>query len=216
MRRLLFLILLLVIAGLPVTSAAAQQADTTGAVISSLQAGDVLQGLVSIRGSANLTGFLAYEITFGYANDTTGTWFLIGESTDLVQDGILVEWDTSTISDGNYNLRLTVFQDGGLRTHFLVQNIRVRNYTPIETITPTPTLTPTPITETAEPMPSATITPIPTATSIPASPTPLPANPVEISASDLSDNLMRGAAGALALFVLAGLYASIQRIIQRR
>ncbi|MEJ5225563.1 MAG: hypothetical protein WHV44_13990, partial [Anaerolineales bacterium] len=60
--------------------AAAQEAAPTPnplAAIAAPQAGQTLQGQVRITGSAAVTGFAAYEVAFAYADDPTGTWFLI-------------------------------------------------------------------------------------------------------------------------------------------
>ena len=93
---------------------------------------------VTIEGSTLIEGFISWEITFGYASDSTGTWFLIAEGDEQVSSGELTQWDTTTITDADYNLRLTVYMEGGRREHFVLNNLRVRNYSPIETITPTP------------------------------------------------------------------------------
>jgi hypothetical protein len=182
--------------------------------------GAPLQGVVPITGSANPAGFFSYEVSFGYAGDTSGTWFIIAESFNPVQQDTLAEWDTFAITDGDYTLRLLVTLVDASQQEVRVENVRVRNYTPIETSTPTPTLTPslTPtIDRTAAFTPSATptITPTPSETPTPTvvpTATPLPPNPAEMRASDIANSLVRGAAGVLAAFILLGMYVSIWNV----
>jgi hypothetical protein len=215
MRRLFFVVLTLILTFIPSFGAVAQSGYSPGAGISAPTPGSPLKGLVTIEGTTTLDGFLSWEITFNYASDTTGSWFLIAEGNQAITQGELTQWDTNTITDGDYNFRLTIFLEGGRREHFVVNNLRVRNYSPIETVTPTPTLTPTPYTETPRPSLTATITQPPSETPIPDTPTPLPTNPVIITQNDITNSLTRGAAGAAAAFVLVGLYLSIKRIFRK-
>ena len=93
---------------------------------------------------------------------------------------------------------------------YLATNTPIPTDTPLPTPTPLPTDTPTPT-----PVPP-TSTPIPpTETPFPDTPTPLPTNPASITQREINNSLIRGAAGALAAFVLVGLYLSIKRIIRR-
>jgi len=215
MRRFLFVILALMgMLSLPL-GVTAQSGDSAGVEITSPTTGKPIQGNVIIEGSTIAEGFISWEITFSYASDSTGTWFLIAEGSEQVMSGELAQWDTTTISDGDYDLRLTVFRQGGRREHDLVKDFRVRNYSPIESATPIPTLTATPYTETPRPSLTPTRTLPPTGTTIADTPTPLPTNPVTITEPDIKNSLIRGGAGALAGFVLVGLYLSLKRMIQR-
>jgi len=194
----------------------AQGQDDAEVEVASPEAGEALRGLVTLMGSTVIEGALSWELTFSYASDTTGTWFLIFESAEPVQDGPLARWDTTTISDGNYNLRLTVYLEGGRRAHFVVPGLRVRNYTPIETNTPTPTITSTPFTETPRPSLTPTITQSPTGTPVPNTPTPLPTNPLELPPGAINYSLLRGAVGALGVFAVMGVYATLRKIARMR
>lgn len=199
---------------LPIFSVDAQESSPV-VDITSQAAGDAVRGIVPVRGNTAVDGFQSWELTFGYAGDKTGTWFFIVESDQPVNNDILTQWDTTTLTDGTYNLRLTVFLEGGRRTHFIVQDLRVRNYTPIETITPTPIRTSSPLTVTPQPSLMPTITVPPTETPIPDTPTPLPTNPIEISTRHVTNSLIRGAAGTLAAFIAIGLYASLRRMFRK-
>jgi hypothetical protein len=190
----------------------AQDLDNRQGEISSLEDGQAARGIVPIQGNTQVGAFLSWELNFGYSSDTTGTWFLIAEGDEPIEDGLLSEWDTTRITDGIYNLRLTIFLEGGRRSHTTVEGIRVRNYTPIETNTPIPTFTSTPYTLTPLPeTPTATATETP----VPASPTPLPTNPLVVPTSVFSYSILRGMAGALAFFVIIGLYTTIKRTLKK-
>jgi hypothetical protein len=172
-----------------------------------------LQGNVPILGTTLVAGFVSYEITFAYANNPTGTWFLIQSSTLPAAAAPLAYWDTTLITDGNYTLRLIVAQADGNQITVFIQGLRVRNYTPIETDTPTPlaapSLTPQPGQAADTPIPSATLPA--TATSIPPTPIPLPTNPAIITRVDYLSNLARGALVALVVFSLIGFYLGVQK-----
>ncbi len=211
MRYLCLIISFIQLLSLPTIFARAQDQNAPKAEITSHQSGEAIRGIVPISGFTAVDGFISWELTFGYAKDTTGTWFLISEGKEPISNGTLTEWDTSTITDGKYNLRLTVYLGGGRRTHFILPDIRVRNYTPIETNTPTPMLTATPYTKTPQPSKTPTLTLPPTITPIPDTPTPMPTNPIEISAPAISSSLMRGAGFALTAFLIMGLYTTVRR-----
>lgn len=215
MRRTFLVALTIGLMFIPGIRVLAQAGETPGVEISAPTSGTPLQGLVSIEGNTIAEGFQSWEITFSYAQDTTGTWFLISEGEAQITNGELAQWDTTTITDGDYNLRLTVYLQGGQREHYVVENVRVRNYSPIETITPTPTVTPTPYTVTPRPSLTPTVTQPPSETPVPDTPTPLPTNPVTITQGNINNSLMRGAAGATAAFVLVGLYLSVKRLIRK-
>ena len=168
--------------------------------ILSPQQGDVLQGVVSIRGSSKVTGFLSAEIDFSYAGDPTGTWFLISTGSQPVESDILASWDTTTITDGNYNIRLRVVLTDGTHQDVVIPNLRVRNYTPIETPTPAPTA----ILPTLTPTVTLTPTPFPT-------PTPLPANPAVLTSKEISTSLGYGGLGAVIFITVFGIYLWLRR-----
>jgi hypothetical protein len=192
----------------------AQDQSADPVIITSLSAGEAIRGQIAIRGNTAVSGFISWELNFGYASDTTGSWFLIAEGDQPIRDDLLAEWDTTTITDGNYHVRLTVYLEGDRRSHFVVEDLRVRNYTTIETLTPSPTLTATPYTLT--PQSSQTVVPTqpPSETPVPETPTPLPTNPLTISTDEIHTSWQRGALGTLAAFLFIGLYLSIKAIYQ--
>jgi hypothetical protein len=142
-----------------------------------------------------VSGFASAEISFTYADDSTGTWFLIASSDQPVTDGTLTTWDTTILTDGDYVLRLRVSLADGSYQDIVVLGLRVRNYTAAETATPlalssqvAPTLIFTP-----------TVTLIPT-------PTSLPQNPAAISVDEVSQSVLYGGVAAIIGFLIFGLY----------
>jgi len=122
------------------------------AELTSPQPGQVVSGLLTLSGTADHPAFNRYELSFAYAEDTTDTWFSIGEPVDTrVIDGRLALWDTSTITDGDYSLRLRVWLQDGRSLEAVVPGIRVRNYSSDPVI---PTAVPP---EAGHPLPTPTV-----------------------------------------------------------
>ncbi|NLG71187.1 MAG: hypothetical protein GX495_03955 [Chloroflexi bacterium] len=212
----LFLILLLCFPGF-VTGVSAHQGappspTPASAVIYTPVSGQALQGKVPIEGFSALEGFLSAEISFTYAQEAEETWFSILRSKDPVPGGLLAEWDTTTISDGLYTLRMVIHLADGTSQTVLVENLRVRNYTPVETSTPSPSPGVT-VTQTG---PTATPTSRPTLTPLPQISTPLPPNPAEITPEEIRLNLSKGALAAGGMFALIGLYQKVLSMRSRR
>jgi len=149
--------------------------------------GSVLEGIVTLRGSANHPSFTSYDLAFTYANDTTGTWFAIGSpSTTPVVDGPLGLWDTSTVSPGVYVLRLRVFLSTGAVFESQVRDLRIGLPAP-ETSATSPSAAPGQVAPTATAVPALVVTAPAPAT---------PANPA-IAALTIGASM---AAGGLLLF----------------
>jgi len=172
--------------------------------------GQALQGKYPILGTSAVEEFRSAELSFSYTNDPTDTWFLIFTSAEPVTAGLLAEWDTTQISDGDYDLRLVVTLLDGAQISTVVPGVRVRNYTPIETSTPTP-LTPTSAAETTE-----VIAGTPTNTPQPPTPTPFPTNPAQVSNQGLAASFAQGALFTVGAFALGGLYIAIRNLRSNR
>ena len=198
----------------PVLDSAAQESDPTDdlpqVAIYSPTPGQALQGTISITGHTSVEGFLRAELSFAYTQDLTDTWFLIYESDKTVSAGELTQWDTSTITDGEYNIRLIVTLEDGSHLTAQNSNLRVRNYTPIETQTPEFTVTHSPG-DTLVP----TITPTSTVTPLPPTATPLPPNPAQITPQDLLVTIGKGILVAFGFFALMGIYQLIRSVTRR-
>jgi len=170
---------------------------------------EVLRGQVTITGSMNVPGFVSAQLGFAYASDATGTWFILQTFSQPVADSTLVAWDTTSITDGDYILRLRVNVEDDTFQEVTVP-IKIGNdvlpMTP--TLAPTPTLegvtvlVPTPFLLAASPTPTAV--PLPT-------PTMLPSNPASLGQNQIYGSLGRGALVILGLFALAGLIIRVRR-----
>jgi hypothetical protein len=167
-----------------------------------------LTGIVKITGSIAFEGWTSYELAFSYADKENPIWFPFATGTNPIVDNALGTWDTTKLSDGDYNLRLRVFSPGAAQDGF-IYGLRVRNYTidtPIPTLTFTPTLSPTAPAATA----MATFTSTLTSTVYP-TPTELPTNPATLSADKIVLNLGLGALSTMVVFVVFGLLLSLRR-----
>jgi hypothetical protein len=168
-----------------------------------------LSGVVEIRG----TTLSAWDLSFSYLDDPTGTWFSLAQSGDPVSDGTLATWDTTAITDGFYVLRLHISSADALQDFKL--NVRVRNYSPIETATPVLTSTAAPVftsapTSVAKATSTSTFTPAPS----PTMPGPLPPNPATLNPQEIAVNFGEGVLAVTALFAFFGLLLTISRKIR--
>jgi hypothetical protein len=197
LRFLLFLGLLLI---------AAQ--DAPPLAITSPAPDELLRGQVTVTGKVDFPGFLSAGLDFAYASDPTGTWFNIQSFSQPLTDSTLAVWDTTSITDGDYVLRLRVnFEDGTFQE--MAVPVRIGN-----DVQPTPTPEPT-----ATPEPDAVLIPTPfllaaspTPTDLPRpTPTALPTNPAALGRNQIYASLGRGALVILGLFALAGLIVRVRR-----
>jgi hypothetical protein len=168
--------------------------------------GQALQGVIPLNGSSAVDGFASAQIEFRYENDPVQTWFLIQENIPAIENDVLASWDTTTITDGNYCIRLKVTKVDGSETIVEVAGLRVRNYSMIETITPD-----LPLEETH----GITMTVTATARVPQNTPTPQPPNPVSVTDGDLQESVLRGLAVIAVLFILSGIYWGIRRLGRR-
>jgi len=197
LRFSLFLVLFLV---------AAQEAPPVA--ITSPASDELLRGQVTLTGRLDVPSFLSAGLDFAYASDPTGTWFNIQSFSQPLTDSTLAVWDTTSITDGEYVLRLRVdFEDGTFQE--VTVPVRVGNDvlpppTPEPTATPEPdaVLIPTPFLLAASPTPTDLPRPTPTA---------LAPNPVSLAQNQIYTSLGRGALVILGLFALAGLIVRVRR-----
>lgn len=182
--------------------------DAPPLAITSPMPDELLRGQVTITGKIDVPSFLSAQLEFAYASDPTNTWFTIQAFSQQMTESTLAVWDTTSITDGDYVLRLRVnFEDGTVQE--VTVPIRIGNdVLPTATPEPTPTpesatiLIPTPFLLAASPTP--TDLPRPT-------PTPLPPNPVSLGQNQIYASLGRGALVILGLFALAGLIVRVRR-----
>jgi len=171
--------------------------------------GDILRGEVTITGTTDDPNFLSAQLDFSYASNPTGTWFALQAFSQPITDSALAAWDTTSISDGDYILRLRVdFLDN--TTQEITVPVSIRNDVPFSTPTIEPTSTPntvvmqipTPFLLAASPTPTAPAR---------ATPTALPTNPASLAQTAIYASLGRGALVIIILFILSGLIIRLRR-----
>ena len=112
----------------------AQEAMSTAEVIDiflSPTPGQALQGIILIEGEYPADGVSNVELSFSYKDDPRDTWFLIHEIFSPEDPRLSVEWDTTTLTDGVYTLRIIVTTDHEVFIDY-VADLRIRNYTAVE------------------------------------------------------------------------------------
>jgi len=169
--------------------------------------GDVLQGVINVQGSTDVTDFQSADVAFSYAGDQSETWYLIQQSHDKVKKGVLASWDTTTIADGTYRLRIVVNQLNNHSVEMVVPNLRVRNYTPVETNTPE--LVKGDGVQQRVVLPTATRSIRPTSTD-------LPVNPAQVTSVRFSFSLIQGIVYSGILFALLGIYLAASKWRQNK
>ncbi len=167
------------------------------AEITSPSQGQALSGVVTIEGTAFHPAFQAYGVSFAYDPNPTNTWFPIGDQVAApVSDSRLAVWDTSGLTSGTYQLRLTVYLEDGKTLESSVGGLLIGSRTPSATPASSPTVTS--ISETAiepgVPPQNGSLSPF-------AQPTP---------ADTLLQVLKVGAISAAAVLLLLGMYAGLR------
>lgn len=184
-------------------------AQAVQVMITSPVEGSLLQGIVQIDGSSAIEGFRQAEISFAYQSDPTNTWFLVQQAAEPVKDGRLANWDTTTISDGNYRLRLQVTLQNGQMVESVVSGLRVRNYTQIDA---------GPTQEGAGGMRASQTPAATTQAGLEqglASPTGLPTNPAMLTPQQLAVSAERGVLLVLGAVLAACLYLGARALLRR-
>jgi hypothetical protein len=153
-------------------------------------------------------GLASAQLDFAYVSNPTNTWFTIQTFSQPITDPTLATWDTTSITDGDYILRLRVNLQDSTSQEVTVP-IKIGNdFVPTPTLEPTLTpeadtvLIPTPFLLAASPTP----TEVPRST-----PTALPANPISLRQNQIYASLGRGALVILGLFALAGIIIRVRR-----
>ena len=164
---------------------------------------------VQITGNMAVPNFASSELAFKYASDSADNWFTIQTFLQPTADSDLAVWDTTTLTDGDYNLRLRIFMIDGTFQDVQVSDLKIRNDTP----EPTEVV----LTETALPQfNAATSLPVLsqlTSTAIITFPssTPLPANPASVTNSSIYATFGRGALIVLVLFIFFSLILRLRK-----
>ena len=183
---------------------------TSPLAITSPRAGDTLRGKVNITGTTDIPNFLSAQLDFKYASDESGNWFTLQPLSQPVLDSTLFTWDTTSITDGDYILRLQVILTDGTSQEVTVP-VTILNDSTSPTPTVTPTVTPETILVGQVPTPFL-LAASPTPTDVPRpTPTTLPANPISLNQNEIYASLARGAVVIIGLFVFAGIILRLRR-----
>lgn len=198
------------------------------AIITEPASNAALQGIIPIIGTATHPTFAFYVLEF--SPEPGNQWQFIGDGQAQVINGQLATWDTTTVPDGSYTIRLRVVRIDANYSEAFAQQVVVSNTQPIPTDTPE-------ITPDESPIPTITPTPLPPTPTIvveqPIVNTPTP-RPVETSAPlqdpdegssfiptvsgfslfPLRDACLYGGGLMLSLFLLFGFLAALRIFIQ--
>ncbi len=106
--------------------------------------GNVVASNVQVLGAATHPNFLQYQVEWGSDPNPGNLWFPVGgvRQTPVI-NGLLDIWNTTSLQDGVYQLRLRVFLRDGTSLATVVNSVRVQNRIP--TLVPTATTFPRPI-----------------------------------------------------------------------
>ena len=167
--------------------------------------GEVIKGNVQIIGSITGENLQYADISFSYQNSETDTWFLIASVDTTITDDVIAAWDTSTIADGFYQLRIQAHYDNGDVQDSLVKDIQVRNYSAVDPIQ---------VDEIGslqvETTPDQSIVEITTAT-LEDTPTPMPASDLMVTRSQFFMTVIQSAIFGILLLIVAVLFIIIRR-----
>jgi hypothetical protein len=167
--------------------------NTPGLYVSYPPAGAVVQGVVKVIGSLPEEKFRSGVLSYAFDDGSNPNWFVITKFDKPLQDEVLGIWDSTTITDGNYQLRLKVNLIDGTNAFILVKGIQVANYTRIFS-TPIPEAAVVITTEEIDLTSEIKV----------ATPTALKINPAAIHSRDLLESLGIGLfIGIFSLLILA-------------
>jgi len=231
-RPLFFAVLILILLLLSVSALAAPRSQEQRPIIAQPQQDAAVRGVVQLIGSATHPQFQRYELYYApWPVPSDQSWIFIGDAHYQQQPlGLLGTWDSRSVPDGTYALRVRVVKQDGNYIDSNPLRVLVANTRPAETPTPevtnTPTLTPTPLPPTATiviVLPAAE-TPTPEATTqaesnTPILPTPGSGGTGQPTIGEILDvprllNVARQTAVyTLGLFAVVGLFFGIKALL---
>ena len=175
--------------------------DSPPIAITSPASGEILRGEITIIGSTDIPNFASAQLDFKYASDDGDSWFPLAALSQPALDSPLYLWNTASITDGDYILRLRVNLTDGTFQEVTVP-ITIQNDAPI--LTPTPAVTSTPASIGVQIPTAFLLAASPTPTEVPRpTPTPLPPNPASLTQSTILSSLGRGAIVIIGLFIFS-------------
>jgi hypothetical protein len=182
---------------------------TPGLYVLSPTDGQIVAGTVEVKGSVPDDDFDYAEVSYAFSDETVTNWFLIARLDQTVHDATLAAWDTTTITDGIYKLKVSVYRKNGTVNEVMIENLRVGNYTHYDL----PTVTATSASAIAE-TPIAGKTLEPTAVMAPL-PTDLPKNPASIDEDDFKLSLISGVTLAVLVLAVLGVYVLFRSVARK-
>ena len=175
--------------------------DSPPIAITSPASGEILRGEITIIGTTDVPNFASAQLDFKYASDDGDSWFPLAALSQPALDSPLYLWNTASITDGDYILRLRVNLTDGTFQEVTVP-ITIQNDAPI--LTPTPAVTSTPASIGVQIPTAFLLAASPTPTEVPRpTPTPLPPNPASLTQSTILTSLGRGAIVIIGLFIFS-------------
>jgi hypothetical protein len=182
---------------------------TPGLYVLNPSDGQLVAGTVEIKGSVPDDDFDYAEVSYAFSDENVSNWFLISKLDQTVHDATLALWDTTTITDGTYKLKVSVHRKNGTVNEIIIENLKVGNYTHYDI--PTATLTSASVqVET----PSAGVTLEPSEVMAPL-PTDLPKNPASIEEDDFKLSLISGITLAVLVLAVLGVYILFRRVAHK-
>lgn len=181
------------------TGMASMPLQTTSIWIENPASGDALQGQVSINGGYQIAEAKELEVSFRFQDSDLQNWFVISRIVQPADGKIFILWDTTTIADGTYSLRVRLLMQNGESDELIIPDLRVRNYSIIETNTPVPFVIQMP--EAAQ---NEALNATPTPQKVTA--TPYPRNNLEVDSQDLVTNAYQGIIFSILIFIVFGIY----------
>ncbi len=194
------------------------QQESSPVAITAPQPESYLQGQVTINGTMDVPNFSSAELAFAYASDPTGTWFALQTFSQPVINSTLAVWDTTSLTDGDYTLRLRVYLQDGTFQDATVIGLHIGNAptplpptaTPMQTTTPSEELAPIASVNIVPTLPAPTAS-IDSASAVFPTLAPLPANPAALTPAGIYSNFGRGILAAILAFALIGLFLRLRR-----
>lgn len=134
-----------------------------------------VRGVVQIVGTATHPQFQKYQIYFApWPIPSDNSWAWISEAFSQQPLGLLGTWDSRTVPDGAYALRVRVVKMDGNYLDSDPRRVLVVNTRPLPSPTPIATDTPVPAPTVARPTPTTVIEVLPPAETPTPEPTPTP------------------------------------------
>jgi len=160
-------------------------------IVNNPQSGQSVQGVVEITGSVVSDTFSSAEVYYSYGNSENETWFLISQMNQKVENAVIARWDTTTISDGEYQIKVKLIKVDNSIEELIVKPVYVNNYTPQPTTAPVSTSIPIETNESATTSSGETYA------------TPFPPNPAAASLASVRRSIVAGL--ILVVLTFAGL-----------